>query len=315
MTGNLPSAPTEPTTVSPTTQPSTAVSAPPVTVAVNLAGVVEHPGLDGNPYLVDADGRPYLPVGDSGVVLGVELGDSVFAFDAEHASPAVSLVHPEQPARHSLTAFACLGNRVTVRGGAASGARGAVLGKRGELGRVLAWFPPGVRESLVPGDPVAVRGHGQGAELPPALAAAGGRVLNVDPAVLDRLPVEIGDGGLSAGVRGIVGSALIGNGIGRPAHQWNLDVQVDADGAAALGLAGLLLGDLLAVRDLDVRHNAGYRRGWTTIGVVVTTTSPRPGHGVGLMPILCVPAGHASLRVEPDAHTGVTAALLGSLDD
>jgi hypothetical protein len=284
----------------------------PTTVAMNLAGAVEHPGMDSNPYLVDTDGRPYVPIGDGGVVLGVELGDSVFAFDAEHASPAVSIVHPDQPARHALTAYACLGNRVTVRGGEAAGGRGVVLGKSGEMGRVLAWFAPDVRERLVPGDPVAVRGFGQGAQLPPVVAA-GGQVLNVDPAVLSRLPVEVGDSVLDVGVRGAVGSALIGNGIGRPAHQWSLDVQLDAAAAGALGLAGLVLGDLLAVRNLDVRHNAGYRRGWTTVGVVVTTTSPRPGHGVGLMPILCVPERHVSVRMQPDTHAGVTADLLAAL--
>ena len=267
------------------------------TVAMNLAGVVEQPGMSGNPYLVDADGHPYLPVGDGGVVLGVELGDGVFDFDAEHASPAVSLVHPEQAARHALTAFACLGNPVTVRGGDAAGETGVVLGKTGEQGRVLVWFPAGVRARLVPGDPMAVRAHGQGADP---------RLLNVDPAFLDRLPVTLGDV-VTAGVRGVVGSALIGNGLGRPAHQWSLDVQVGES------LSKLALGDLLAVDNLDVRHNAGYRRGWTTVGVVVTTTSPRPGHGVSLMPILCGPPGSVSLDVDAETHTGVTAEALSGL--
>jgi hypothetical protein len=274
---------------------------------MNLLGTVEQPGMSGNPYLIDADGRPYLPIGDGGVVLGVELGDSVFAFDAEHTGPAVSLVHPDQPARHALTALACLGNPVTVRTGPAAGARGAVLGKTGELGRVLAWFPPGVREQLVPGDTVAVRGHGQGATPPTPLDLA---LLNVDPALLARLPVTLSASTAEVGVRGVVGSALIGNGLGRPAQQWSLDVQVDAAGAEALGLAGLALGDLLAVRDLDVRHNAGFRRGWTTVGVVVTTGSPRPGHGVSLMPILCAPPGIITLDVSPTTHVGVTAATL-----
>lgn len=269
------------------------------TVAMNLAGLVEQPGMSGNPYLVDADGRPYLPVGDGGVVLGVELGDGVFAFDAEHASPAVSLVHPEPAARHALTAFACLGNPVTVRGGDAAGETGVVLGKTGEQGRVLAWFPPSVRARLAPGDPMAVRARGQGTDPLPS----GAVLLNIDPALLDRLPVTLGDP-VVIGVRGVVGSALIGNGLGRPAHQWSLDVQVEP------GFPGLVLGDLLAVHDLDVRHNAGYRRGWTTVGVVVTTTSPRPGHGVGLMPILCGPPGSVDLDVDPGSHIGVTAATL-----
>ncbi|MET0425152.1 MAG: DUF4438 domain-containing protein [Actinoplanes sp.] len=269
-------------------------------VAMNLAGFAEQPGMPGNPYLIDADGHPYLPVGDGGVMLGVELGDSVFGFDAEHTSPAVSLVHPDQPARHALTALACLGNPVTVRGGDAAGAQGIVLGKTGEAGRVLAWFPADVRATIAPGDPMAIRAHGQGAPAPTGLT-----LMNIDPAALSGLPVTLGDDAAEVRVRGQVGSALIGNGMGRPAHQWSLDVQVTAATAGPLGLTGLALGDLLAVTDLDVRHNVGFRRGWTTVGVVVTTTSPRPGHGVSLMPILCGPATQVTVAVDAAAHTGV----------
>ena len=284
----------------------------PTLVATNALGIVEHPGLDGNPYLIDADGHPYVPIGDGGVALGLSLGDSVFAYDADHASPAASLIHPEQAARHALTAFACLGNPVTVRTGAAAGSSGVVLGKRGEAGRVLAWFPPEVMATLVPGDAMVVRALGQGARLPEAIHDLGGQLLNVDPALLPSIGVEIGDS-ISVTVRGTVGSKLIGNGIGRPAHQWDLDLQVDSGNAEVLGLSGLLIGDLVAVENLDVRHNTGFRRGWVTVGVVVTTTSPRPGHGAGLMPILCVPGGSITVVVRPDGHTGVTAELLAGL--
>lgn len=282
----------------------------PTLVAANAAGVLEHPGLDSNPYLIDADGRPYVPIGDGGVVLGVSLGDSVFGFDADHASPAVSVVHPDPAARFALTAFACLGNPVTVRSGAAAGAVGAVLGKRGDSTRVLAWFPAEVTAVLIPGDAVAVRTRGQGARLPEPIAALGGQLLNVDPALLPALGVTVTADSVRVEVRGRVGSKLIGNGIGRPAHQWDLDLQVDAGSAAALGLSGLRLGDLVGVQDLDVRHNTGFRRGWVTVGVVVTTTSPRPGHGVGLMPILCLPQEVVTLDVQPEHHIGVTTELL-----
>ncbi|MDN5764613.1 MAG: DUF4438 domain-containing protein [Humibacillus sp.] len=285
----------------------------PTLAASNLAGVVEHPGLDNNPYLVDVDGRPYVPVGDGGVVLGISLGDSVFAFDADHASAAVSLVHPDQAARYALTAFACLGNPVTVRSGAAGGATGVVLGKRGEQGRVLAWFPPETLATIVPGDAMSVRAFGQGAGLSVALTETGAELLNVDPGILPRLGVHLGDTSLSAAVRGIVGSELVGNGLGRPAHQWDLDLQVDVGNAGPLGLRGLAIGDLVAVADLDVRHNAGYRRGWVTLGVVVTTTSPRPGHGVGMMPMLSAPSTAVELDLRPDDHVGVSAKLLTEL--
>lgn len=286
------------------------IDSAPTLVSTNAVGVIEHPGLDSNPYLVDADGHPYVPIGDGGVVLGVSLGNSVFGFDADHASPAVSVVHPDQGARFALTAFACLGNPVTVRTGAAAGTTGVALGKRGDASRVLAWFPADVTALLVPGDAVAVRTRGQGARLPEAIAARGGQLLNIDPALLPALGISLTAASIGLAVRGSVPSKLIGNGIGRPAHQWDLDLQLDFAGAGALGLAGLSIGDLVCVQDLDVRHNAGFRRGFITVGVVVTTASPRPGHGPGLMPILSAPADVLVVDVRPADHVGVTTELL-----
>ena len=284
--------------------------APAALVATNASGIVEHPGLDAAPYLIDEDGRPFVPTGAGGVVLGLAMGDSVFGFDADSASPAVSVVHAEPAARAALTAFSCLGNPVTVRTGAAAGERGTVLGKRGEQGRVLAWFPPEVTAQLVPGDALTVRALGQGAHWAGPVGELGGQLLNVDPAFLAGLGIEVGAESLTVAVRGVVASKLIGNGIGRPAHQWDLDLQVTAETAPGVGLADLRIGDLVAVQHLDVRHNTGYRAGWVTVGVVTTTASPRPGHGAGLMPILCVPERVLELDLRPADHVGVTADLL-----
>jgi hypothetical protein len=277
-------------------------------VATNLGGVVESPELGGSPTRVDADGRPYVPTGDGGIVLGVRLGDGVFATDADHPAPGACLVHAEQPARYALTSYACLGNPVTVRSGAAAGERGVVLGKRGELGRVIACFEPAVLARLAPGDAVVVRGYGQGARL---LGATGVELRNIDPAAVALLPIEVGADRVAVSVRGSVDSHVAGNGIGRPTEQWDLDLQLDVGTAAALGLADLALGDLVAVAELDVRHNAGYRAGYRTVGVVVHGGSPQPGHGPGLMPILCGPAAAFDIHVDPD-HRGLTeTALLG----
>jgi hypothetical protein len=274
-------------------------------VATNLGGVVETPELASTPFRLDPDGRPYVPTGDGGIVLGVRLGDGVFATDADHAAPGACLVHREQPARHALTTYACLGNPVTIRTGAAAGERGVVLGKRGELGRVIACFEPDVLASLAPGDAVVVRGYGQGASLPGQVD-----VRNIAPGALSLLPIDVGDR-VGVSVRAAIGSYAIGNGVGRPVEQWDLDIQVDAATAPGLGLADLVLGDLVAVDDLDVRHNVGYRRGYRTIGIVVHGGSAQPGHGPGLMPILCGPAEAFDVRVDA-AHQCLTeAALLG----
>lgn len=276
------------------------------TVAMNLAGVAEFPALGSTPYRVDVDGRPYVPVGDGGIVLGVELGDLVTAALGDHVAPGVSLGHPDPAARFALTAYACVGNPVLVRDGAAAGATGYVIGKRGEDGRVLAWLPQEALERLKPGDGVTVRTSGQGARLDGGPDAV--EVLNVDPALLPGLGVQVGRDGVGVGVRAVVPSRLAGNGVGRPAQLWDLDLAFPA-GDPVLG--SLRLGDLLAVADLDVRHNMGFRRGWTTVGLVVHGDSPMPGHGPGFAPLLTGPGALLQPLADAEGHQGLTLDVLG----
>jgi hypothetical protein len=278
-------------------------------VAVNLLGVVEHPALGGSPYRVDRDGRSYVPAGDGGIVLGLELGDPVFGLVADHAAPGACLVHPDPAARRALTSYACIGNQVRVRTGPAAGARGVVIGKRGEEGRVIAGLGQADLARLRPGDEVAVRACGQG--LHPAGLRPDVTVMNLDPALLALLPVDLAggtDAAVTAGVRLTAPSRLAGNGIGRPAVSWDLDLQLPPPGEGGVG--DLVLGDLVAVDDIDARYNMGYRRGWVTVGVIVHGASPLPGHGPGITPILTGPAG--ALRPVPDAsgHVGLTAAMV-----
>ena len=280
-------------------------------VAVNLLGLVEQPEFGSTPYRVSADGSSYVPVGDGGIVLGVRLGESVFARDADHAAPGACLVHPDEGARHALTVYSCIGNQVVIRTGQAAGARGIVVGKRGEAGRVIVSLAQEDLARLRPADQVAVRAYGQGWR--PAGFPAEVTVLNTAPAAFAALPVAVTDGGrVLAGVRMIAASKLAGNGIGRPAAGWDLDLQLSAPGEqsgdGSRGTGSLLLGDLLAISDLDARWNMGYRRGWLTVGLVVHGASPLPGHGPGITPILTGPVG--VLQAEPDlaGHAGLTEA-------
>jgi hypothetical protein len=271
---------------------------------VNLVGYVEHPGLGESPYRVSRDGVSYVPVGDGGIVLGLELGDSVFKLAADHAAPGACLMHPDAAARHALAAFACIGNQAVVRSGAAAGAVGTVIGKRGEEGRVIVGFRPADLAAMRPADEVLVRTAGQGWR--PAGFPADIAVMNTDPALLAALPVQVSpDGGtVTAAVRAVLPSKLAGNGIGRPAASWDLDLQLtSAD-------HDMLLGDLVAVTDIDARYNMGYRRGWLTIGVVVHGASPLPGHGPGITPILTGPSTALQPSPDPAGHVGLTAALV-----
>ncbi len=276
-------------------------------VAMNLLGVVEHPGFGDSPYRIDADGVPYVPVGDGGIVLGLDLGDSAFAAHADHAAPGACLVHQDEAARHALVLYSCIGNQVQVRTGAAAGASGAVLGKRGEGGRVIIGLAAGDLAGLRPGDQVSVRARGQGYR--PAWLPDTVTVLNVDPDLLAALPVSRADPGsrqaVAVQVRTVLPGKLAGNGIGRPAAGWDLDLQVGAgDGH------DLHLGDLVAVTDIDARYNMGYRRDWVSIGIVGHGSSPLPGHGPGMTPILTGPRTELVALPDQAGHVGLTAGLL-----
>jgi uncharacterized protein DUF4438 len=275
-------------------------------VAMGLLGVAEHPAMGDSPYRVSRDGEPYVPVGDGGIVLGLGLGDSAFGAAGDHAAPGACLMHPDTAARFALTTYACIGNQAEVRTGAAAGARGVVLGKRGEAGRVITGFAQADLARLRPGDEVAVRGFGQGWR--PDGLPADVAIMNLDPGVLAALPIGLTGDAVTVGVRAQVPGKLAGNGVGRPALAWDLDLQLPAPGTVPGG--ELLLGDLLAVTDIDARYNIGYRRDWMTVGVVVHGGSPLPGHGPGITPILTGPAGALRATADADNHVGLTAAAV-----
>ena len=267
-------------------------------VAMNLLGMVEHPESDGHPYEIGIDGAPYVPIGTAGIVLGVELGDPIDALDADHVAPGVTIAHPDPAARHALTALSCIGNEVVVRTGAAAGERGAVLGKRGEAGRVIVHLPQDVLAVLRPGDQFSVRAFGQGTPSP----VDGVEVMNTDPALL----AELLAGEVS--VRTVLPGKVCGNGVGRPSRAWDVDLALPDD-RVTLGL--LRFGDLVAIEDLDARNNLGFRRGWRTVGAIVHGPSPLPGHGPGLVPLLTGPSDTLRVSVDTD-HEGITAARLAT---
>lgn len=273
-------------------------------VAVNLLGLVEHPEFGDSPYRVDADGMPYVPVGDGGIVLGLVLGDSAFALDGDHAAPGACLTHRDQAARHALVLYSCIGNEAVVRSGAAAGAKGAVIGKRGEAGRVITGFRPADLAMMRPGDQISVCARGQGWR--PGWLPADVAMMSLDPDLLATLPIAAKDDGtVGVGVRAVLPSRLAGNGLGRPAAAWDLDLQVArGDGQ------DLRLGDLVAIEDIDAHYNMGYRRGWVSVGIVVHGGSPQPGHGPGMTPILTGPRSALVTSADGGGHAGLTAALL-----
>ncbi len=276
-----------------------------VLVAVNLVGTVEQAEVGSEPYRVSRDGQPYVPIGDGGIVLGVRLGDSATGLLTDHIAPGVCIVGRDDAAAYALSAYSCIGNRAEIRTGAAAGAIGAVVGKRGEGNRVIVSFTQQNLAKLRPGDQISIRGTGQGSE-PPAAEVT---LLNTAPGLLEALEIEARDDIVHARVRASYQSRFIGNGIGRPTSMWALELTL-ARAPDPSTAPALTLGDLVAVADLDARFNAGYRRGWVTLGVVVHGGSPLPGHGPGITPILTGPAARFELGEDAIGHRGLTESRL-----
>jgi hypothetical protein len=269
-------------------------------VSVNLLGLIEQAEVGSEPYRVSRDGHPYVPVGDGGIVLGVRLGDSAGQPETDHVAPGACIVGGDDAAAHALSAYACVGNPVEVRSGLAAGARGAVLGKRGEGTRVIVVLDQDDLSRLRPGDALSVRGCGQGTAAPiPGVSA-----LNAAPGLLEAVGIRLEAQKLAVGVRGVWGSRYVGNGIGRPSPMWSLELTVARPQEPHE--SELRLGDIVAISDVDARFNAGYRRGWLTIGVVVHGGSPLPGHGPGVNAILTGPESSFTVDIEGARHEGLT---------
>jgi hypothetical protein len=267
-------------------------------VSVNLLSFVDQGEVGNDPYRIDRDGNPYVAVGDGGIVLGLRLGDSVFGHVGDHAAPGACVVHPNDDARHAVVGLSCIGNRAVIRTGDAAGKEGVVFGKRGGGERVIVVFTQDVLKRLRPSDQVAIMSRGQGADAP----IAGIAQMNITPEALSLLPVRALGDQLEVGVRIELSSRTVGNGIGRPMAMWDVDLQIDS---TTKGTEDLLLGDLVAIADLDARANAGFRKDWMSIGVVTHGSSPQPGHGPGVTIVLSGPAKHFAVRTEGAAHQGL----------
>jgi hypothetical protein len=93
---------------------------------------------------------------------------------------------------------------------------------------------------------------------------------------------------------------------------WDLDLQLTPASAGRYEAAGLCLGDLVAITDLDARFNAGYRRGWLSVGLIGHGGSPQPGHGPGVTVIATGPAAAFAVRADAAGHRGLTEAALAA---
>ena len=151
-------------------------------VAQILTAQVAPPLLTAALYDVGADGVPRILPSVGGITLNVRVGDSAFAFEADHVEPAVSVRHPDDKVNAAFCTLACIGNVATVASGDAKGEHGVVTGKHGGVDHVIVDFPERAMERMEIGDTIGVRAVGAGL----AVDGAGDvKAFNCDPDLFD----------------------------------------------------------------------------------------------------------------------------------
>jgi hypothetical protein len=277
-------------------------------VATAVVGLVTSPAMGESPYDVGADGAPFVPVGAGGVCYNVAVGMPAMGWAADQVEPGASISHPDAGANDALNAFACVGNRVAVRTGTAAGATGTVTGKHEAFRayrHVLVHLDGGDLERLVPGDQLVVRAVGRGMAVREVPGVA---CHSLGPELWSAWAPAVSGGALEVAVTRVLPPEVVGMGSGRLSTSTSVAVQTKDDAIARQhDLAGLRIGDLVALCDWDATYVTGYRRGAVSVGVVTTGDSPAAGNGPALTLLLA--AADGSIRPHLDAGANLSTLL------
>ncbi len=266
-------------------------------VTGEIAPMLVNSGL----YDVSFDGQPFIVPSVGGITPNVRIGDSAFAFMADHIEPGVSVKHPDERLNTTLNVLACIGNEAVVTSGDAKGERGRVTGKHGGVEHVMIDFSVDAMRRMTIGDAITVWACGLGMRL---LDTPDVKIFNTDPDLLHRMGAEMHGGRLHVRVARIVPATVMGSGLGRSTVvRGDYDIQTfDDEMAARYGLRELRLGDLVAISDADNSYGRIYRSGAISVGVVVHGRSFVAGHGPGVTTLLTSTVGAIEVVVDERAN-------------
>jgi hypothetical protein len=262
-------------------------------------------------YDVRFEGEALIVPSVGGITLNVRVGDSAFAFVADHIEPGVSARHEDDKINLSFTVLACVGNEAVVTSGEAKGATGRVTGKHGGVEHVMIDFPPETMKKMVIGDTIQVWGCGVGLKLKDAGDV---KVFNADPDLLDAWGISVASGRVAARVAKIIPAAVMGSGLGRATvARGDYDIQTFDDATSEkYGLRDLRLGDIVAIVDADNSFGRIYRTGAISVGVVVHGSSFVAGHGPGVTTLLTSASGAIDVTVDERANLATILGLRGT---
>lgn len=270
-------------------------------VMMSVQGKVDHPGISGSGYRVGFDGFGRIPMATGGIVYNYKIGDSCMGIAGDHVEPGVSLKNPVDKENNALMAFACIGNQATIISGDAKGSTGYVTGKHGGIDHVMVYFDKDTLEKMTSDDKVLIKAHGQGMKL---VEHEDIHVMNIDPALFDKLGIEETPEGIIVPVVTCVPAYLMGSGLGSSTMMTgDYDIMTqDAQANEEFHLNDLKFGDLVLIEDHDNHNGPHYLKGSASVGVVVHSDSYTSGHGPGLTILLTSKAPVIKAKIDPQAN-------------
>src|SRR5690554_154986 len=254
-------------------------------VKIAVSGKIHHPTMKLPGYRISSDGTPRIVPAVGGITYNAKIGDSCMNIKGDHIEPCVSMKNSEPKEDAALNILSCVGNQATVVSGDAKGKTGIVTGKHGGIDHVMIHFDDETLENLAIDDKIQIKAFGQGLELTDYPSVS---VMNIDPTLLEKLPIKEKNNSLEVPVKAIIPAKLMGSGLGSSdMHSGDYDIMTrDEATIKELDLDTLCYGDFVFIEDHCNTFGADFIQGAGTFGIIIHSDSYVSGHGPGVTVLL-----------------------------
>lgn len=265
-----------------------------------VMGKIHHP-IKSKTYRITTEGEPLVLPATGSISYGVHVGDSAFGLVGDHIEPSVSLINDKADENEALMVLSCLGNEAVVVSGEAKSERGYVLGGHGGIEHTIVEFSEEAMAKMCIDDKIQIKAHGQGLAL---LDYPEIKVMNIDPELLEAIPLVDKGEGIEFPVKCLVPAYLMGSGIGSPnPYSGDYDIMTaDQKAVTDYHIESLCFGDFVCLMDCDNTFGRGYLKGAVSIGVVVHSDCVKMGHGPGIMTLLSSKTGQIKGIISPKSN-------------
>lgn len=268
-------------------------------VMQQVKGSIHHPTLSG--YRVGYDGKGRIIPAVGGITYNKRIGDSCMNIMGDHIEPAVSLKNNNPSENAALQLLACVGNEAKVISGDAKGRKGVVTGTHGGIEHCFIDFDEETLDLLNTDDVIAIKAYGLGLQL---LDYPDITVMNLDPALLEKMNIKETNDGISVGVTHIVPAELMGSGLGSShLNSGDYDIMTqDPKMNEKYNLDSLRFGDIVAIENHYSKNGPHYLQDSITIGVIVHSDSYTSGHGPGVCALMSAPNKSLTAFIDENAN-------------